>query len=78
MHVKGLVMLFQKTVFFYYVMTYCLRFFAEVNTKFQKMQFFGRFKDHISQEGNMETMQMTPFFSCTFSAVTVCIIHFGA
>ena len=30
----------------------------------------------IAQEGNMETRQMTPFFSSTFSALTVCNIHF--
>ena len=30
----------------------------------------------ITQEGNMETRQMTPFFSSTFSALTVCNIHF--
>ena len=55
MHVKGLVMLFKKMVFFYYAMTYCFGFFAEVKTKFQKRQ-----------EGNMETMQITPFFHVPF------------
>ena len=30
----------------------------------------------ITQEGNMETRQMTPFFSSSFSALTVCNIHF--
>ena len=30
----------------------------------------------ITQEGNMETRQMTPFFSSTFSDLTVCNIHF--
>ena len=31
----------------------------------------------ITQEGNMETRQMAPFFPSTFSALTVCNIHFG-
>ena len=48
-----------------------LTFYAQVNTKLQKMSFFWQFKDHISQEGNMETMQMAPFFSSTDSALTV-------
>ena len=30
----------------------------------------------IPQEGNMETRRITPFFSSTFSALTVCNIHF--
>ena len=30
----------------------------------------------ITQEGNMETRQMAPFFSSTFSAVIACNIHF--
>ena len=30
----------------------------------------------ITQEENMETRQMTPFFSSTFSDLTVCNIHF--
>ena len=30
----------------------------------------------ITQEGNMETRQMAPFFSSTFYAVTACNIHF--
>ena len=30
----------------------------------------------ITQEGNMETRQLTPFFSSTFSDLTVCNIHF--
>ena len=30
----------------------------------------------ITQEGNMETRQMTPFFSSTFSVLTVCNIIF--
>ena len=29
----------------------------------------------ITQEENMETRQMTPFCSSTFSALTVCDIH---
>ena len=31
---------------------------------------------NITQEGNMETRQMAPFFSSTFYAVTACNIHF--
>ena len=31
----------------------------------------------IAQEGNMETRQMTPFFSSSFYALTVCNIQFG-
>ena len=30
----------------------------------------------ITQKGNMETRQITPFFSSTFSDLTVCNIHF--
>ena len=30
----------------------------------------------ITQEGNMQTRQMTPFFSSTFCNLTVCNIHF--
>ena len=30
----------------------------------------------ITQEGNMETRQMTPFFLATFSTLNVCNIHF--
>ena len=30
----------------------------------------------ITQEGNIETRQMSPFFPSTFSALTVCNIHF--
>ena len=30
----------------------------------------------ITQEENMEARQMTPFFSSTFSALTICNIHF--
>ena len=30
----------------------------------------------ITQEGNMETRQMAPFFSSTLSALTACNIHF--
>ena len=30
----------------------------------------------ITQEGNMETRQMTPFFSSTFSDLTVCNLDF--
>ena len=30
----------------------------------------------ITQEGNMETRQKTPFFSSTFSVLTACNVHF--
>ena len=30
----------------------------------------------ITQEWNLETRQMAPFFSSTFSAITACNIHF--
>ena len=52
-----------------------VRFFAEVSTKFQKMHFLDNLRT-ITQEGNMETRQMTAFFSSTFSTLTVCNIHF--
>ena len=29
----------------------------------------------ITREGNMETKQMAPIFSCTFSTLTICNIH---
>ena len=51
------------------------RFAAAVSTKLQKIHSFGQLKDHKS-EGNMITKQVTPFFSSTFSAITVCNIHF--
>ena len=31
----------------------------------------------ITPEENIKTRQMTPFFSFTFSTLTVCNIHFG-
>ena len=52
-----------------------LRFLAEVSIKLQKMHFFDNLRT-TTQEGNMETRQMTPFFSSTFSDLTVCNIHF--
>ena len=52
-----------------------LRFLAEVSTKLQKMHFLDNLKT-ITQEDNMETRQMTLFFSSTFSNLTVCNIHF--
>ena len=51
------------------------RFTAEVSTKLQKIHSFGQLKDHES-EGNIITRQVTPFFSSTFSAVTVTFIFF--
>ena len=51
------------------------RFLAEVSTKLQKMHFLDNLKT-ITQEENMETRQMTLFFSSTFSDLTVCNIHF--
>ena len=51
-----------------------LRFLAEVNTKLQKMHFLDKLRA-ITQEGSTETRQVTTFLS-TFSALTVCNIHF--
>ena len=39
------------------------------------MHFFDNLRT-ITQEGNIETRQITPYFLCTFSALTVCNIHF--
>ena len=47
-----------------------LRFLAEVSTKLQKMHFLDNLRT-ITQEGNIEARQLTPFFSCTFSALNV-------
>ena len=52
-----------------------LDFLLRSAQKFQKCTFLGNLRT-ITQEGNMETRQMTPFFSSTFSDVTVCNIHF--
>ena len=52
-----------------------IRFLAEVSTKLQIVHFLDNLWT-IIQEGNMETRQMTPFFSSTFSTQTVCNIHF--
>ena len=52
-----------------------LRFLAEFNPKLQKMHFFLDNLRTIAQGGSMETRQMTSFLS-TFSALTVCNIHF--
>ena len=51
-----------------------LRFLADVSTKLRKSTFLDNLRT-ISQEGNMETRQMTPFFSSTFSDLTVSNIH---
>ena len=48
------------------------RFLAEV---IKKCTFLGNLRI-ITQKGNMETRQMTQFFSCYFSALTVCNIYF--
>ena len=52
-----------------------LRVLAKVSTKLQKMHFFRQFKDHKSERkhGNWAN---DPIFSSTFSALTVCNIHF--
>ena len=47
-----------------------LNFLADISIKLQKMHLFRQFQGHKS-EGNMETKQMTPFFSSTFFALTV-------
>ena len=52
-----------------------LRFLDEGSAQnCRKWTFFGHFKDYNS--GSMETRQMAPFFSSTFSTLTVCNIHF--
>ena len=53
-----------------------LRFLAESRTTLQKMWTFSDTLTTITQNGNMETRQMATFFSYTFSALTVCTIHF--
>ena len=47
-----------------------LRFLAEVRTNLQKMYFVDNLRT-ITQEGSMETRQMTPFFPPTFSNLFV-------
>ena len=49
------------------------RFLAEVSTELQKMHFLDNLRT-ITQEGSMETRQMTPFFSSTFSNLFVIFI----
>ena len=53
-----------------------LIFLAVVNTKSQKMHFFLDKLRTMIQEGNMETRQMIPFCSSTFSVRNACNIHF--
>ena len=70
--------IFWKSVIrtFRYIYVNCfkrLRFLAEVSTKLLKMPFLDNLKT-IFQEGNMETRQMTPFFSSTFYALFVTFI----
>ena len=50
-----------------------LRFLAEVSTKLQKMCFLDNLRI-IPHERSMETRQMTPFFSSTFSNLLVIFI----
>ena len=50
-----------------------LRFLAEVTTNCKKCTFLDILRT-ITQEGNMETRQMTPFFSSTFYALFVTFI----
>ena len=52
-----------------------LRFLAEASTKLQKMHFLDNLRT-IIQERNTETRKMIPSFLSTFSALTVCNIHF--
>ena len=49
-----------------------LKFLAEISTKLEKSTFLENL-GAITHGGNMETSQMTP---STFSALTVCNIHF--
>ena len=51
-----------------------LKFLAEVSSKLQKIQFLDNLRT-ITQERNIEARHMNPF-SSTFSAFTVCNIHF--
>ena len=51
------------------------RFLAEASTNVQKMHYFGQFKDQNSGR-KKGVRQMSPFFSSTFRALTVCDIHF--
>ena len=52
-----------------------LRFLAAVSTKLQKIHFFEQFMNHNSgrKHGNLKN---DPIFLSTFSALTVCDIHF--
>ena len=52
-----------------------LRSLREKSTELQKMHFFDNLRT-TTQEGNMETRQMAPFFSSTLSTLTVCNIYF--
>ena len=72
--------IFWKSVMrtFRYIYVNCfnrLRFLAEVNTDCKKDNFLDNLSTKTWQ-GNMETRAMTPFFSSTFSALTVFNIHF--
>ena len=50
-----------------------LRFLAEISTNLQKIHFLDNLRT-ITQEGSMETKQMTSFFSSTFSNLFVIFI----
>ena len=50
-----------------------LRFLAEVSTKLQKMHFLENLRT-ITQDGSMETREMTPFFWSTYSILFVIFI----
>ena len=59
----------------YVILLNSFRFLAEVSTKLHKMHFLDNLRT-IIQEGNMETRQMTPFLSSTFSDLAVYNIRF--
>ena len=52
-----------------------LRFLAEVSTELQKMHFLDNLRT-ITQEGSMETRQMNPFCSSSFSSLFVICSNF--
>ena len=70
--------IFWKSVMMTFLYTYVncfnrLRFLAKFSTKLQKKKILDNLRT-TTQEENMETRQMTPFCSSTFSALAVCDI----
>ena len=52
-----------------------LDFLLDLVQNYKKWTFLDNLRT-TTQEGNMKTRQMNPFFSPIFSALTVCDIHF--